>query len=192
MVTEPSPGGAAWQEFATAAAGAEGTRAPTVQRAEDKTDVSLIVNTTKKKSGDPAHAEQMAQLMDEWGKGGDLQKGVSGIDNAGVENAKLPPALLWKMSAKRAFMNGKAMQHELATFLPAEQRGKFVEALARVLGKDVDAARGTLDAFEKLGFDAAMVEVNAKKAGDKIAISDTGTVSVTVGVGGYQFHRDHR
>lgn len=142
----------------------------------DKTDVSLIVNTTKKKSGSPEHAEDMATLIDEWAKDPRLQRAVSGLDNAGVESAKLPPSKLWKMSAKRAFMNAETIRGELSR-VPASQRDALIESLSRVLGGDKSTARATLERFEVANFKAAMAAVDAKQAGAAVDVDDHGTVT---------------
>lgn len=145
--------------------------------AGDQADVSLIVNSTKNKSGKAAHAEEMARLIDAWAGDSDLQRAVSGLDNAGVESADLPPSKLWKMSAKRAFMNAERVKLELGTSVPPNQREAFVESLARVLGGDQAQARVVLERFESFDFSAAMSAVDARPAGDSIAVTETGVVT---------------
>jgi hypothetical protein len=147
----------------------------------DPTDVSLIVNTTKKKSGTAAHAEEMAGLVDTWAGDQELQRAVSGLDNAGVESAELPPSKLWKMSAKRAFMNAERVKAELGRSVSATQRTAFIESLGRVVGGENTKAAATLERFESFDFSAAMSAVDARPAGETIAVTADGVVTETFG-----------
>jgi hypothetical protein len=140
----------------------------------NRTDVSLIVNTTKKKSKDGNEAEAMANLVDERVKDPNLRAAVSGLDSAGVEGPS--PALLWKVSAKRAFANAKSMKAELAQVTGAA-REALVQSLARVRGGDAADARATLAAYEHMDVDAAMAAANAKPASKEIAVGPEGQIN---------------
>jgi hypothetical protein len=146
-------------------------------KAGNNTDVSLILSTTKSKSDSAEHRQAMTDFVDEWQTNPELQKAYSGLDNAGVESEKLPPSLMWKMSAERAFVNAEIVKTELKEHLPAGERDKFIQSLARVTGKSDAEAKATLDKFEATDFGAARADVKARNAGDKIEIDETtGTV----------------
>lgn len=149
----------------------------------DPTDVSLIVNTTKKKTGTAAHAEEMAGLVDTWAGDQELQRAVSGLDNAGVESAELPPSKLWKMSAKRAFMNAERVKAELGRSVSATQRTAFIESLGRVVGGDNTKAAATLERFESFDFSAAMSAVDARPAGETIPFELLKQVEESINLG---------
>jgi hypothetical protein len=129
------------------------------------TDVSLTLSVTKKDFAGSAgnlSQQEMSNFVDSWHENPELQQAFSGIDSAGVESDKTPPAAMWQGAAQRAFRNALAMQRHLGESLDtAEQRQSLCDSIMHVTGWDEAKAQLMLDQFLEGDFNAAIEEIAA-------------------------------
>jgi hypothetical protein len=73
-------------------------------------------------------------------------------------------------------MNAMRIKTEIQGIAPSAREG-FLDSLVCVLGVDRATSKAKLEWFTTTDFAAARTEVNARGAGDGIAVSDTGTIT---------------
>ena len=128
-------------------------------------DVSLIYSTTKARSGDESVARNerdvAAELADRWYEDAKLQRMVSGVDSAGVEDRRAPIPPLWQFAAKRAFRNAIEVQGHLSADLrTASAESALVDRIARGAQITRMDASGLLVQFRDLPCNDALVDVD--------------------------------